>query len=89
LTLPPDVIKLYAEHNDLLKGGNEMESQIDVTSALKPRGVKERFAMPVQTLANDRHLGRGIPYIKCGKSIYYLISDIEKYLQSKRIDPNK
>lgn len=41
----------------------------------------------VQSLRNDRHLGRGIPYCKLGRSVRYLLSDIHDYLAKNRIDP--
>ncbi|MDQ5987906.1 MAG: hypothetical protein CSYNP_03654 [Syntrophus sp. SKADARSKE-3] len=44
----------------------------------------------VSTLRNDRHLRRGIPYLKVGKrSIRYMTPDITGYMESLRIDPNK
>jgi hypothetical protein len=41
----------------------------------------------VQSLRNDRHLCRGIPYCKLGRSVRYLLSDIHDYLSKNRIDP--
>ena len=41
----------------------------------------------VQSLRNERHLGRGLPYVKIGRSVRYLLSDIREYLQRHRIDP--
>ena len=43
----------------------------------------------VQTLRNDRHMGQGCPYVKIGRSVRYLISDIESYLMKNRIEPEK
>ncbi len=40
----------------------------------------------VQTLRNDRHLGRGIPYVKLGRSVRYLLKDVEQYLRSHKIE---
>ena len=39
----------------------------------------------VQTLRNDRHYGRGIPYIKNGRSVLYRLDDVERYMNSRRI----
>ena len=66
-----------------------MENQIDVTRALKPEGVRQRYGIPKQSLAKDRHMNRGIPYVKLGKSVYYNIADIEAYFLSNRIVPGK
>ena len=39
----------------------------------------------VQTLRNDRYLGRGIPYIKLGKSVRYSLGDIETFMESRKV----
>lgn len=41
----------------------------------------------VQTLRNDRHLRKGVPYVKMGRSVRYLLKDINDYLMKHRIDP--
>jgi hypothetical protein len=41
----------------------------------------------VQTLRNDRHLRKGCPYVKIGRSVRYLLNDIHEYLLKNRIDP--
>lgn len=41
----------------------------------------------VQTLRNDRHLRRGLPYIKSGRSIRYAPADIAADILACRIDP--
>lgn len=43
----------------------------------------------IQTLRNDRHLRRGCPYLKIGRSVRYLLSDIHNYLAERRIDPER
>jgi hypothetical protein len=43
----------------------------------------------VQTLRNERCQGRGLPYIRIGRSIRYDIADVERYLKIHRIDPNE
>ena len=39
----------------------------------------------VQTLRNDRHNRRGLPYIKLGRSVRYVLADIESYIEDHRI----
>ena len=46
-------------------------------------------ARAVQTLRNDRHNRRGIPYIRIGRSIRYSLSDIEAYINKNRISFDK
>lgn len=41
----------------------------------------------VQTLRNDRHLRRGLPYIKTGRSIRYTPADVAADILASRIDP--
>nr|BDD44339.1 hypothetical protein 15 [Desulfobacterales bacterium] len=43
----------------------------------------------VQTLRNERHLGKGCPYVKLGRSVRYLMRDIEAYLLKNRIKPEE
>ena len=40
----------------------------------------------VQTLRNDRHLGRGIPYSRIGRSIKYDLNEVFKYMQQRRVE---
>lgn len=39
----------------------------------------------VQTLRNDRHLNRGLPYIKLGRSVRYSMEDIERFIDDRKI----
>jgi len=47
--------------------------------------VKEIINRSVQTLRNDRSLGRGIPYIKCGRSVRYGLDDVIEFMESRKI----
>ena len=38
-----------------------------------------------QTLRNDRHHGRGIPYSKIGRSCRYLIGDALDFMEARKI----
>jgi 3-deoxy-D-manno-octulosonate 8-phosphate phosphatase KdsC-like HAD superfamily phosphatase len=40
-----------------------------------------------QTLANDRTARRGLPYVKLGRSVKYLFSDVLAHIKARRIDP--
>lgn len=42
-----------------------------------------RRALP--TLRNDRHLGRGIPYLKIGRSVRYSLADVITFMEAGRI----
>ena len=39
----------------------------------------------IPTLRNDRHKGRGIPYIKIGRSVRYAFNDVIDFMESRKI----
>lgn len=41
----------------------------------------------VQTLRNDRLLGKGFPYVKIGRSVRYNLAEVLAFMESRRIDP--
>ena len=55
--------------------------------AVKENQASQLISRGVQTLRNDRHHRRGMPYVKMGRSVRYLMSDILTYLEKHRIDP--
>jgi Helix-turn-helix domain len=63
-----------------------------IEAEMEDRAVNEAEAsrllgQAVQTLRNHRHLGKGCPYIRHGRSIRYLVSDIRQYNLGHRIVP--
>jgi hypothetical protein len=42
-----------------------------------------------QSLRNLRHYGRGPAYHKLGSRVVYKLSDLDKYLAERRIDPER
>jgi len=58
---------------------------MDVPKYLREQETSKISRRAVQTLRNDRHHGRGIPYIKNGRSVLYRLDDILKYLNARRI----
>ena len=54
---------------------------------LKDVEVAALTGRAVQTLRNDRHLGRGFPYRKFGKSVRYFLPEILAIMESHRIEP--
>ena len=53
----------------------------------KEEHVSDCTEFKVQTLRNHRHEGRGIPYLKIGRSIRYKPSDVRAFMEKCRIDP--
>ena len=39
----------------------------------------------LQTLRNDRHRGRGLPYVKMGRSIRYNLADVLNFMEARKI----
>lgn len=54
---------------------------------LTDRAVEELTGIKRQSLANSRHLGRGIPYSRVGRSIRYKLADVLSFMEQHRIDP--
>jgi hypothetical protein len=54
---------------------------------VRERTVSEGTEIPLQSLRNDRHLGRGLPYIKIRKSVFYDWDDVCAYMNSRKIYP--
>jgi hypothetical protein len=47
--------------------------------------VAEITGRALSTLRNDRSIGRGIPYIKIGRSVRYDINDVVGFMQAHKI----
>ena len=48
--------------------------------------VSEMIGRALQTLRNDRHWGRGLPYIKVGRSVRYNLQEVIDFMESHRIE---
>lgn len=46
------------------------------------------LGLSVWTLVNNRSKNTGIPYVRMGGRIYYLMTDIEEWLKGQRIVPS-
>ena len=47
--------------------------------------VSDMTGMSVATLRNHRWLGKGIPYIKIGRTVRYQESEVLEYLENLRV----
>jgi hypothetical protein len=52
-------------------------------------GAAHVLGLAVQTLRNWRHQKKGPPYLKISRSVRYRLDDLENFMDSKRIDPEK
>ncbi len=43
----------------------------------------------VFTLRNDRHLGRGFPYVKNFRQVRYRLADILNHMEGRKIQPRE
>jgi len=43
---------------------------------LTPKDLAQRWSMSEKTLANHRCNGTGVPYVKVGTAVRYLVSDV-------------
>ncbi|MBX9921674.1 MAG: helix-turn-helix domain-containing protein [Mycolicibacterium frederiksbergense] len=50
-----------------------------------PPQVAKVVQTTVDALAQDRYRGRGIPYVRVGRRIRYLRTDVLKYLEGNKI----
>ena len=55
------------------------------TRYLTERETAELTRKGLSTLRNDRHLRRGLPYIKDGASIRYNLNDVISYMEGRKI----
>ncbi len=53
---------------------------------LKEKQVAELTQFSLQTLRNNRFLRRGIPYLKCGRSVRYDWEDVLSFMESKKVN---
>lgn len=49
--------------------------------------VADMLQLAVQTLRNDRHMGKGLPYIKLGRAVRYDPIDVYASIENQKIVP--
>lgn len=47
--------------------------------------VSEVTGLAKSTLRNERCLGRGIPYVKVGRSVRYSLRDVLDFMESRKV----
>jgi len=58
----------------------------DQTQYLNEKQVASITGRALSTLRNERFLGKGIPYIKIGKSVRYKYDDVIDFMEAGRIE---
>ncbi|ORV86736.1 hypothetical protein AWC11_17060 [Mycobacterium interjectum] len=51
---------------------------------ITPAELAQFMRTTTNALAQDRYLGRGVPFLKHGKKVLYVRSDLEAYLERNR-----
>lgn len=62
-----------------------MNQQHQLPEVLTPAELADFLRTTTASLAQDRYLGRGIPFIKHGKRVRYLRQDVLDYLTANRV----
>ncbi|WP_304114543.1 helix-turn-helix domain-containing protein [Mycolicibacterium bacteremicum] len=57
----------------------------DLPTLLTSKELAEVLGVSVDTLANERYLNIGVPYIKFGKRVRYRLDDVIAYLEKQRV----
>ncbi|MBF6539258.1 helix-turn-helix domain-containing protein [Nocardia farcinica] len=57
-------------------------STVELPELLTAAQAAEYIGVSVDTLAQDRYLGRGLPYVRVGRRIRYRASDIAAFLEA-------
>ena len=57
----------------------------DLPKLLTAKELAEILGVSQETLAQNRYLGQGVPYIKVGVRIRYRLDDVIAYLEANRI----
>jgi predicted DNA-binding transcriptional regulator AlpA len=58
---------------------------VEETRYLNEKQVAEITGRALSTLRNERSQGKGIPYIKVGRSIRYDYSDVVKFMDAHKV----
>lgn len=61
-----------------------MDAQ-DLPEVLTPAELAPYLRTSTASLAQDRYLGRGIPFVKYGKRVRYLRTDVLDFLAANRV----
>ena len=52
---------------------------------LNEKQLSEFTGIAVQTLRNWRQLRRGFPYSKVGRAVRYSVTDVEQFMESRKV----
>ncbi len=61
----------------------------EIVQYLNEKQVSEMTGRALSTLRNERFIGKGMPYIKIGKSVRYKLTDIIEFMDSRKVETEK
>jgi hypothetical protein len=64
-------------------------ADIDPLELLTEQKTAARTGLSVHTLAKHRKLGKGIPFVRLGRTVRYRTADVERYLVEHLVEPEK
>lgn len=68
--------------------GNRLDDEPRAAADLvRPAELAEFLHTTTNALAQERYLGRGIPYTKHGSRVLYRWADVHAYLDANRVTP--
>lgn len=101
LTFPDEFAELVAEkvvgrlmpflETRLLetRPAQQHQRESDPMMALNEHEVVLLVGKSVQSLRNDRYLGKGAPYFKVGRAIRYRRGEVLNWLETQRVQPRR
>ncbi len=67
----------------------QYQKETDPMRAMNDHEVSLLVGKSVQSIRNDRSLGKGIPYFKVGRTVRYRRGEVLKWLDAQRIEPRR
>ncbi len=67
--------------------GKTAATAVPAPEMATPPEVAEYLHTTPAALAQDRYLGRGVPYVKHGRKVLYRWSDVHAYLAANTVNP--
>jgi hypothetical protein len=65
---------------------NGREKRMEIQKKyLNEKQVAEITCRAVQSLRNDRSLGKGVPFVRIGRSVRYSLEDVVRHMESHKV----
>jgi len=74
-------------HSVLPRGATQIDSRVSEDRLLNRLEVEKRFGIPKRFLELAVSRGEGPPFVRYGRTVRYRVSDLQVWINAKRIDP--